>query len=223
MQTLAASAALSRDRPGTCGAGRRTASCPRDAPLPHRLGTMRARRTSRSSGGPARSRSSTAARRSVARLRGRPPGPWRRRGACRGRSRRSLGRSSRSRGTRPSPSPHWFRSRNRTRRDRRRTLPGPSGRRRGTPCPRGPLLRVPGLFAWTHSSPLPPVCTQRLSAALRWNGAPLRWAHGKKVILAAPRGYCAGVDRAVQMVERALETSGRPSTCARRSCTTATS
>jgi 4-hydroxy-3-methylbut-2-enyl diphosphate reductase len=32
----------------------------------------------------------------------------------------------------------------------------------------------------------------------------------KKVILAAPRGYCAGVDRAVQIVERALETCGEP-------------
>jgi 4-hydroxy-3-methylbut-2-en-1-yl diphosphate reductase len=36
--------------------------------------------------------------------------------------------------------------------------------------------------------------------------------HGgvKKVILAAPRGYCAGVDRAVQIVERALDTLGAP-------------
>ena len=32
----------------------------------------------------------------------------------------------------------------------------------------------------------------------------------KKVLLAAPRGYCAGVDRAVQMVERALDTIGAP-------------
>jgi 4-hydroxy-3-methylbut-2-enyl diphosphate reductase len=32
----------------------------------------------------------------------------------------------------------------------------------------------------------------------------------KKVILAAPRGYCAGVDRAVQIVERALEECGPP-------------
>jgi 4-hydroxy-3-methylbut-2-enyl diphosphate reductase len=32
----------------------------------------------------------------------------------------------------------------------------------------------------------------------------------KKVILAAPRGYCAGVDRAVQMVERTLDTLGAP-------------
>ena len=32
----------------------------------------------------------------------------------------------------------------------------------------------------------------------------------KKVILATPRGYCAGVDRAVKIVERALEAMGAP-------------
>jgi 4-hydroxy-3-methylbut-2-enyl diphosphate reductase len=32
----------------------------------------------------------------------------------------------------------------------------------------------------------------------------------KKVLLAAPRGYCAGVDRAVQIVERALAECGPP-------------
>src|ERR1700760_4370138 len=32
----------------------------------------------------------------------------------------------------------------------------------------------------------------------------------RKVLLAAPRGYCAGVDRAVQTVERALELHGAP-------------
>jgi 4-hydroxy-3-methylbut-2-enyl diphosphate reductase len=32
----------------------------------------------------------------------------------------------------------------------------------------------------------------------------------QKVLLAAPRGYCAGVDRAVQTVERALEIHGAP-------------
>ncbi len=32
----------------------------------------------------------------------------------------------------------------------------------------------------------------------------------KRVLLAAPRGYCAGVDRAVQIVERALDTLGAP-------------
>ena len=31
-----------------------------------------------------------------------------------------------------------------------------------------------------------------------------------KLILAAPRGYCAGVDRAVQTVEKALELHGPP-------------
>src|SRR5918995_3345354 len=31
-----------------------------------------------------------------------------------------------------------------------------------------------------------------------------------KVLLAAPRGYCAGVDRAVQSVEHALEQHGPP-------------
>ncbi|MCF4006857.1 4-hydroxy-3-methylbut-2-enyl diphosphate reductase [Corynebacterium uropygiale] len=33
---------------------------------------------------------------------------------------------------------------------------------------------------------------------------------GKKILLAAPRGYCAGVDRAVETVERALEKYGAP-------------
>src|SRR5271169_1251665 len=33
---------------------------------------------------------------------------------------------------------------------------------------------------------------------------------GKRVLLAAPRGYCAGVDRAVETVERALERYGAP-------------
>ncbi len=32
----------------------------------------------------------------------------------------------------------------------------------------------------------------------------------RKILLAAPRGYCAGVDRAVQTVERALEQNGAP-------------
>src|SRR5437763_2364388 len=32
----------------------------------------------------------------------------------------------------------------------------------------------------------------------------------ERLLLAAPRGYCAGVDRAVQAVERALERYGAP-------------
>src|SRR3712207_1811851 len=35
-------------------------------------------------------------------------------------------------------------------------------------------------------------------------------AFPEKLLLAAPRGYCAGVDRAVQTVERALELYGPP-------------
>jgi 4-hydroxy-3-methylbut-2-enyl diphosphate reductase len=35
-------------------------------------------------------------------------------------------------------------------------------------------------------------------------------AHPEKILLASPRGYCAGVDRAVQTVERALELYGAP-------------
>ena len=35
-------------------------------------------------------------------------------------------------------------------------------------------------------------------------------AVGKRVLLAEPRGYCAGVDRAVETVERALEKHGAP-------------
>ena len=38
----------------------------------------------------------------------------------------------------------------------------------------------------------------------------VRWPHASKVLLAAPRGYCAGVERAVEAVERALEAHGTP-------------
>ena len=40
--------------------------------------------------------------------------------------------------------------------------------------------------------------------------APTATAGPKRVLLAAPRGYCAGVDRAVQTVERALDLYGAP-------------
>ena len=45
----------------------------------------------------------------------------------------------------------------------------------------------------------------------------------ERILLAAPRGWCAGVERAVDIVERALDLFGPPSTCASRSSTTATS
>ena len=40
--------------------------------------------------------------------------------------------------------------------------------------------------------------------------SPAATAAPKRVLLAAPRGYCAGVDRAVQTVERALDLYGAP-------------
>ena len=33
---------------------------------------------------------------------------------------------------------------------------------------------------------------------------------GMQVLLANPRGFCAGVDRAIEIVERALESFGAP-------------
>ena len=32
----------------------------------------------------------------------------------------------------------------------------------------------------------------------------------KEILLAEPRGFCAGVDRAIEIVERALQKFGRP-------------
>ena len=40
-------------------------------------------------------------------------------------------------------------------------------------------------------------------------GAP-SYSGAKRVLLAEPRGYCAGVDRAVETVEKALEKHGAP-------------
>src|SRR5256885_6303905 len=45
---------------------------------------------------------------------------------------------------------------------------------------------------------------------LRGAGRPRTLGDMKRVLLAKPRGYCAGVDRAVETVERALETYGPP-------------
>lgn len=45
--------------------------------------------------------------------------------------------------------------------------------------------------------------TEKAGASSRANG-------GKRVVLAEPRGFCAGVDRAIGMVEQALDTYGAP-------------
>jgi len=41
---------------------------------------------------------------------------------------------------------------------------------------------------------------------------------GKKVLLAAPRGYCAGVDRAVVAVEKAIRSLWCPGLCTQTDC-----
>src|SRR5260221_11451550 len=43
-----------------------------------------------------------------------------------------------------------------------------------------------------------------------WTRAILARGLVKQVLLASPRGYCAGVERAVDTVERALQHYGRP-------------
>ena len=48
------------------------------------------------------------------------------------------------------------------------------------------------------------------SAVLAGPAGRAAWDGGKRVLLAAPRGYCAGVDRAVEAVEKALELYGAP-------------
>ena len=50
------------------------------------------------------------------------------------------------------------------------------------------------------------VTGSRLASAVRWR----RDSPRKRVLLAKPRGYCAGVDRAVQTVEEALKLYGPP-------------
>ncbi len=58
---------------------------------------------------------------------------------------------------------------------------------------------------------MPPTVNMGIPGASR--SAVVSAAHpvtAKRVLLAEPRGYCAGVDRAVETVERALEKHGAP-------------
>jgi 4-hydroxy-3-methylbut-2-enyl diphosphate reductase len=72
---------------------------------------------------------------------------------------------------------------------------------------------APVILAWAR----PPVISARLRRSGAWAGA-FRWsptmdvksAPTRRVLLAKPRGYCAGVDRAVQAVEEALDRFGAP-------------
>ena len=80
-----------------------------------------------------------------------------------------------------------------------------AGRRRASPrrCPR-----------WRRARSARSCDSRRPSVPHAQRGVLLHWPHvtaaPEKLLLAAPRGYCAGVDRAVQTVERALELYGAP-------------
>ncbi|AKK26396.1 4-hydroxy-3-methylbut-2-enyl diphosphate reductase [Mycobacterium sp. EPa45] len=54
---------------------------------------------------------------------------------------------------------------------------------------------------------MPPTVNMGIPGAASTAAGPVT---GKRVLLAEPRGYCAGVDRAVETVERALEKHGAP-------------
>ncbi|WP_396926218.1 4-hydroxy-3-methylbut-2-enyl diphosphate reductase [Mycolicibacterium sp.] len=54
---------------------------------------------------------------------------------------------------------------------------------------------------------MPPTVNMGIPGAASSAAGPVT---GKRVLLAEPRGYCAGVDRAVETVERALEKHGAP-------------
>ena len=94
-------------------------------------------------------------------------------------------------------------------------------RRRGTPVGVGPVAAADIEAAW-----LPGAAATRLTALVRVAAGPdcaaarqsalsvlTEWAGAvrpREVVLAGPRSFCAGVERAVGIVERAIERFGRP-------------
>ena len=78
-------------------------------------------------------------------------------------------------------------------------------RRSRRACPDAP---VP--FVATLPRPLTPFCPPGTLVPGVTSSSATTSAGPKRVLLAAPRGYCAGVDRAVQTVEHALDLHGAP-------------
>lgn len=70
-----------------------------------------------------------------------------------------------------------------------------------------PAGRVPAGPAERTLNVMPPTVDMGIPGA---SGSVAGDPIGKRVLLAEPRGYCAGVDRAVETVERALEKHGAP-------------
>src|SRR5947199_7409452 len=74
----------------------------------------------------------------------------------------------------------------------------------------GPAATPPRWRALTRLASPPSGLGERYHATSTF-GAWLPWAPVvQRVILASPRGYCAGVERAVDTVERALQVYGEP-------------
>jgi len=78
----------------------------------------------------------------------------------------------------------------------------------------GPLAIVRAVETTGGPGAMAALDTRRAAAALSSVRPPLeRWASAcarRHVVLAAPRAFCAGVERAIEIVERALERFGRP-------------
>ena len=79
----------------------------------------------------------------------------------------------------------------------------------------GRRLGIPGLLRYHLRIPPPAALPQRCAGRRRMPGGAPRPKLGvrcrrMKVLLASPRGFCAGVDRAVKIVDLALEVFGPP-------------
>ena len=97
----------------------------------------------------------------------------------------------------PAPGAYWHTPKDTIDNTSARRASRRSARRRWSRSPRS----AEGVSTGCHGRRLP---SRRWPRPPRSRGAP------KRVLLAAPRGYCAGVDRAVQTVEQALEIYGPP-------------
>src|SRR5690606_638993 len=77
-------------------------------------------------------------------------------------------------------------------------------------CPLRPDPGPPAQADPSARGPYPGGMTTSPQATDETTGDADQHRSGKRVLLAKPRGYCAGVDRAVVTVEKALETYGPP-------------
>src|SRR3546814_3831784 len=88
--------------------------------------------------------------------------------------------------------------------DLRRSAPGVRVARAAVPRKRATLTPPAGEERMCHAGA---ASTARESASGRWS--PVEFG-SMDIVLANPRGFCAGVDRAIEIVKRAIETLGAP-------------